>query len=406
MAPHSGWFWAVLAASVALFWALPRRIRYGFLGLVSAAYLCSQGPSARQSVLYLGLFLVLFWALTPLARPGASRQKQVVVGLILVTVGFLCLFKYFPGLARPFLSDFEARLIVPLGISYYTFKLVHYVAEVALGNIRERSFQQFLCWLFLFPTFSAGPIQRYDLFLANQETRFDLDSFCEGLTRIVHGLIKKFVVASWLWERISQGRTAPENLLAVLDSVSPLTMWAYVGALYLYIYFDFSGYSDLAIGASRLFGLRIQENFHYPLVANSIREYWRRWHMTLSGWCQSYVYMPVLGLYRKPLLSLYATFFVMGMWHSGTWTRLFWGLYHATGVALFTWWSQEKRRRRWKGLGPRGDRLVGIALTQLFVAGSMAFLILEGETYDGRLEGDTWGTLRILAKLFFVDLPA
>ena len=390
-------FWAMLAVAVPLFWLLPKKIRYGFLGLVSVGYLASLGKDEAISVAVLTIFLVIFYALTPFARPESSYRRKVLTGLILVTVGVLCLVKYFPPLVNGVFSEFEAKLLVPLGISYYTFKLIHYIVEVALGNIRERSIQQFFCYLFLFPIFTAGPIQRFDNFIENQESRWSLDSLCEGLTRIAHGLIKKFVLAAFLWSKLHQGRTTPDTIQEVLEVLSPWTVWAYALAMYVYIYLDFSGYSDLAIGMSRLFGIRIMENFNFPMVADNIREYWRRWHMTLSGWCQSYIYMPVLGLYRNPLLSLYATFFVMGMWHSGSWTRLFWGLYHATGIALYTWWSRALRKRKWQPLGPRLSQPVSIALTQLFVAGSMAFLIVDGDTY---------GSIRILAKLFFIDLPA
>ena len=389
-------FWAMLVVAVPVFWILPARVRYGFLGLLSVGYLASLGPEPAKSVGLLSAFLLLFYWLAPQARPEAPRRRRFVTGLILVVLGVLSLVKYFPPLVAGLFDEFETGLIVPLGISYYSFKLIHYIVEVALGNIRDRSLQQFFCYLFLFPIFTAGPIQRFDHFLANQEARWNVDSFCEGLTRIAHGLIKKFVLAGFLWSKLHEGRTTPETIQGVLETLSPFTVWAYALAMYVYIYFDFSAYSDLAIGMSRLFGIRIMENFHFPMVADNIREYWRRWHMTLSGWCQSYIYMPVLGLYRKPLLSLYATFFVMGMWHSGTWTRVFWGLYHATGVALYTWWSRKQKKHRWQPLPARLQRPVGIGLTQLFVAGSMTFLINEGDTY---------GSLRILAKLLFIDLP-
>lgn len=369
-------FWLVLLAAVPVFWALPRRVRPGFLGLVSAGYLAT---ISWQSVAMLGLWTLVFYWLAPLAAPGRPRRLQVLWGLILAIIAFLSAFKYLPELIEGAFGDgLTGRLAIPLGISYYSFKLIHYAAEVARGTVPARSFQQFFCYLFLFPIFTAGPIQRFDLFLRGQEERWSLDSTVEGLTRILHGLVKKFVFAWLIAERLFDGDVGAADLAFRIDHLSPGMTLVYLVATYLYIYFDFSAYTDVAIGTSRLFGLRIMENFNFPLLAGSIRDYWRRWHISLSAWCQAYVYMPLLGLYRKPLVSLYATFFVMGMWHAGSVNRLLWGLYHASGVAAYTAWNRWRMSRgfdlpRWVAVP------VAIVLTQLFVSGSMIFLLLEDQ---------------------------
>jgi alginate O-acetyltransferase complex protein AlgI len=366
-----------------------------FLAATSFGYLLTVAPGSVCALL--AWSLVVFFA-APATRRGRSGRLWLLFGLILAVIAFLAAFKYVPDLVRGLLGDgATARVAIPLGISYYAFKLIHYLAEVSRGNLEAHSLGQFLCFMLLFPIFSAGPIERFDHFLAARERRWSADSAVEGLTRIVHGLIKKFTVALLLSGYLD-GAGGAQAFLAGLVELPVANVWLYVAATYLYIYFDFSAYSDIVIGCSLLYGLRIGENFDFPLVAANIRDYWRRWHMSLSGWCQSYVYMPVIGLSRQPLLALYSTFFVMGMWHAATPQRLAWGLYHATGVALFTAWNRLRRRRGWS-LHPWIERPLGISMTQAFVCGSMTFLITDPE-------GGLWGALRILLKLVFIELPA
>jgi alginate O-acetyltransferase complex protein AlgI len=163
---------------------------------------------------------------------------------------------------------------------------------------------------------------------------------------------------------------------------------------------DFSAYSDIAIGASRLFGIRIMENFDFPILAQNIANFWQRWHMTLGRWCQSYVYMPMIGLTRNPYIAVYCTWLAIGLWHAGSLNWVFWGLYHGTGVAIFVAWGRFKRRKKWFFL----DKIVilrymSIPVTFLFVSGSGSFTAIYGHggVYDG---------FRILAKLIFINLPA
>ena len=167
---------------------------------------------------------------------------------------------------------------------------------------------------------------------------------------------------------------------------------------FLYVYMDFSAYSDIAIGSSRLFGIRIMENFNWPIFAQNIGDFWRRWHMTLAGWCQTYVYLPTIGLSRNPFLAVYATFLAIGLWHAGSINYACWGLYHATGVAVFQIWQRFKRRRGWVFLDHNPWHLLGIPITFLFVTGSFAFTVPHGvgTAYDG---------LRIFLKLLFINLP-
>lgn len=388
-------FWAVLVGSVPLFWLLPMRIRPGFLAAVSLGYLLTLAP---WSVCALVAWTLAFFYLAPQIVDGKRWRRAILSGLILAILGYLAYFKYIPPLIAAVSSHpLEANLLIPLGISYYTFKLIHYAAEVARGNVQDRSLSRFFCYILLFPIFTAGPIERFDHFLANQDTGWQLDSMVEGLTRIVYGLIKRFLVAEVVLRYLFFDLTN-ESLLADLAETSAARVWAFLIVSFVFFYLDFSAYSDLAIGCSRLFGFRIMENFNFPILACNIGEFWRRWHMTLSSWCQTYVYMPLLGLYRKPLVALYGSFIVFGLWHAGTLARLSWGLYHATGVAVFMTWARFRRRRGWRfserGIWPA----LSFVVTQAFVSVSMAFLVI-------RPEHGVWDSLRILCKLVLIEVP-
>ncbi len=386
-------FWCVLFASAALFWFLPPRARLPFLSLVSIGFL---GWLTWLPVAILLVWVVLFWFGVRGPEPGSEGKphRSFHYLLILGVLGQLAWFKYLPPLVAALAStEIEALVIVPLGMSFFTFKLVHYAFEVSRGTVQRAGFAQFTSYMFLFPIFTAGPIERYDHYLANQESRWSLESWSEGLLRIAKGVIKRFFAAEVLLRPVIDDLTV--DVLADLSVLSVWEVWSYLALTFLYIYMDFSAYSDIGIGGSRLFGLRIAENFRFPLIACDIGDFWKRWHMSLSRWCQSYVYLPTMGVTRKPYLATYATFLVMGLWHAGTLNRIGWGMYHATGTAVFIAWTQVKRRRRWKKTFQRPLlRYSGIPITMMFITGSAAFLAAEAEGQG------LSASIRILGRLF------
>jgi alginate O-acetyltransferase complex protein AlgI len=372
-----------VAVAVAVFWLLPRRARDVFLAAASFALIAAIEPGG--AVVLLGISLAVF-----LGAPHAARRRWVGWLLVLGLLAHLAAHKYVPPILAGGRGD-PFDLAVPLGISYYTFKLIHHVVESARGNLVDRSLPRFLAWILLFPTFTAGPIERYDHFLENREDRLTLPAAVEGLTRIVHGLVKKLVLAGLVWSvfRAAGG----ENAGTHLDSFSPLALWGLCGLMYLFVYLDFSAYSDLAIGASQLLGIRIAENFCWPILARSIGEFWQRWHMTLAGWCRSYVYMPMIGLTRSPYVAVIATFLAIGLWHAGAARWALWGLYHALGVVVYQTWRRLWHGRRPPILDRAPARLAGIALTNLFVASSFALTV-------GAIRGGDLAGVLILLKLF------
>ena len=186
-------YWIVVAASVVLFWLLPKRLRLGFLFAVSWGYLLTID---WKSVAALSVWVVVFYALAPIAFAKGRGGRKITAVLVLGALAYLAYFKYVPPLIAAIAGDSPAVLLmIPLGISYFTFKLLHYGIEVGRGNVEGRSLDAFLCYIFLFPIFTAGPIERFDHFMAERRETLDRESIAIGLTRIMHGLAKKFVIA-------------------------------------------------------------------------------------------------------------------------------------------------------------------------------------------------------------------
>lgn len=401
-------FWIVVGASVVAFWLSPRALRYGLLALISWVYLFwftvdvsrQTGNGNPYVVPMLTGWVALFYWLAPKAMGAAGWTKRITPMLILAVLGVLIYFKYIPPLIDAVAGDRLAlQIALPLGISYYSFKLIHYAVEVGRGNIRQRSLSRFACYMFLFPIFTAGPIERYDHFQKNLEPRWSAHMTAWGLSRIMSGLIKQFVIAEMVLRPQLRSYATAEAVLARIDELPSYAIWGYCVLTYLITYMDFSAYSDIAIGTSRLFGIRIMENFNWPVLASNIGVFWKRWHMTLAGWCQSYVYMPMIGLTRNPYLAVYTTFLVMGLWHAGSTVWVMWGLYHGTLVTVYLQWSRMRRKWKWRPSDRILAKLPGIGIT--FIAVSVASAITTNYP-----NGTGYDAVRMLAKLIWIDLPA
>lgn len=409
---QSGLFWVVLAVAAVVFWVIPQKVRMGFLAAVSIGFLAfgvSMGGGRVAALIstgsVLGWSMLFYWIAPRAARRRAAVARGAAAsarGAALVHAGgsgggssvalleeapvsqeprfsgrwillvlvpplvlYLVFFKYLLP-AADVADGAWINLFVPLGLSYFTFKLIHYAVEVARGNIRERSLAQFLAWMFLFPAFTAGPIERFDHFLKNRELTFRGQLVIDGVTRIIHGLVKKMVLAEIIL-RPAFDFAANGQLVRELPRTPVWSVWLSAAVVYLYLYMDFSSYSDIAVGASRLFGLRIMENFNNPLLASNAADFWKRWHITLASWCQSYIYMPVLGLTRSPYIAVYVTFVGIGLWHEASWPWLVWGIYHATGVVSYQALARTMRARNWGSLDRGAWRIVCVPLTFVFV---------------------------------------
>ncbi len=261
---------------------------------------------------------------------------RTLAGSVFVFVGVFVFFKY----TDFFISNINGltgsdipllKIALPIGISFYTFQIVSYLVDVYRGEVpAQKNFISLAAYISMFPQLIAGPIVRYkDVSAQLKERRTTWEMAEAGITRFIIGLSKKILIANELGELC--------NLFRDSQDKSVLFYWLYAVAFMLHIYFDFSGYSDMAIGLGKIFGFTFPENFNYPYIAGSITDFWRRWHMTLGLWFRDYVYIP-LGGNRVPKRKWFRNIFVVwmftGIWHGASWNFLFWGLYFALLLIL------------------------------------------------------------------------
>ena len=256
------------------------------------------------------------------------RKKSILVSLLAIHIGALGLFKYSDFTINNINQIFGSKipllkLALPIGISFYTFQIISYVADVYRGKVKaQKSFLKLATYVSLFPQLIAGPIVRYETIEKELDSRTsNFENFAYGVRRFVIGLGKKVLIANMLGELCDVFSTTNEK--------SILFYWIFAISYSLQIYFDFSAYSDMAIGLGRMFGFHFLENFNYPYISKSITEFWRRWHMSLSSWFRDYVYIP-LGGNRKETIILVRNIFIVwaltGIWHGANWTFVIWGL--------------------------------------------------------------------------------
>jgi len=218
------------------------------------------------------------------------------------------------------------KLALPIGISFYTFQILSYVIDVYRGDAKvQKNVLDFLTYVCLFPQLIAGPIVRYTTIEEELKSRkHTLEGFSEGVRRFIIGLSKKVILANTLGELGTHFSNATEKTV--------LFYWIMTVSFMLQVYFDFSGYSDMAIGLGRIFGFKFLENFNYPFISKSVSEFWRRWHISLGTWFRDYVYIP-MGGNRVPVLrwflNVFVVWFLTGFWHGAQWNFILWGLYFA-----------------------------------------------------------------------------
>ena len=256
------------------------------------------------------------------------RKKSILVSLLAIHIGALGLFKYSDFTINNINQIFGSKipllkLALPIGISFYTFQIISYVVDVYRGKVKaQKSFLKLATYVSLFPQLIAGPIVRYETIEKELDSRTsNFENFAYGVRRFVIGLGKKVLIANMLGELCDVFSTTNEK--------SILFYWIFAISYSLQIYFDFSAYSDMAIGLGRMFGFHFLENFNYPYISKSITEFWRRCHMSLSSWFRDYVYIP-LGGNRKETIILVRNIFIVwaltGIWHGANWTFVIWGL--------------------------------------------------------------------------------
>ncbi len=321
-----------------VYYLVPRRFRNCALFMASLFFYAWGEP---VYILLMFFSIVVNYALGLLIYRYKRNTRIARLALffaIIINVGLLGFFKYadfFLQAVNSLLGTTFAGLdlSLPIGISFYTFQALSYVADVYRGEaVAQRNFIAFGTYISLFPQLIAGPIVRYQTVSAQLlQRREGLESFGEGVRRFVAGLGKKVLLANnvgLFWSQIQQ---VPFSELTVC------TAWLGIVAFALQIYLDFSGYSDMAVGLGKMFGFTFPDNFDYPYISQSITEFWRRWHISLGTWFREYVYIPLGGnrsgqrvLYR----NLAIVWFLTGLWHGASWNFVLWGLYYGLVLAL------------------------------------------------------------------------
>ena len=328
-----------LAGVAAVYYLVPRRFRQWLLLLASILFYVSAGP--WMLVLSGGSALWSFYTGEKIEQAETKEKKKVWLWAgILPILGVLFVYKYFNfflesigsllALAGLKGSTPVLMLTVPLGISYYTFKMISYLADICQGKrAAERGLEgcgAYLTYILFFPQILSGPIERSEHFLEqlHEGPTYSPELFSMGLQRIVLGLFKKIVIANRLAGYVDAVFGAPESYPGL----------ACVMAAFFYsfqLYCDFSGYSDIAIGMANVLGIDSRKNFDCPYFSRGIKEFWSRWHISLSGWLKDYIYIPLGGNRVNPLrhrLNVLATFLVSGLWHGANWNFIIWGGIH------------------------------------------------------------------------------
>jgi len=335
------WVYALfLLVAFCVYWLMPPRARPWVLTAFGAYFYWYYYPP--HLILIIAMTLIVF-ALGPLVQPSAGRRRRLwFVAGSAGCLGLLAYYKYqgffFESLALVFPAAKQmhaeyAQLRAPLAISFFTFEYVHYLIEVYRGTFAPAGFRDFSLFIMFFPTLICGPIKRFQQFKPQEyaQRALDPENLNIGLERILFGLAKKTIIADMVAPYCSP-------VFAHQELYTWVQLWLAVYGYAMQIYFDFSGYSDIAIGSARLFGYTVPENFNYPYLQTNLVRFWRNWHMSLTSWITDYVYIP-LGGNRHGEARAYVNRFISmtlcGLWHGAAFHFAVWGMYHGIGLNLY-----------------------------------------------------------------------
>jgi len=270
-------------------------------------------------------------------KENKDKKNLLLFTTILLNISVMIFFKYYSFIIDNVNIIFNSNLKVieiplPLGISFYTFQLISYIVDVYKGKlIPQKNLVKFSLYLLMFPQLVAGPIVKYsDIEKQIDYRKINIMKFGQGVERFIIGLAKKVILANNL------GLIWNEIKLVNIESLSLFSAWIGIISFTLQIYFDFSGYSDMAIGLGKMFGFDFLENFNYPYISKSITEFWRRWHISLGSWFKEYLYIPLGGNKRGKLIqfrNIIIVWLTTGLWHGASWNFIIWGLYF--GLILY-----------------------------------------------------------------------
>ena len=331
-------FYCFLPAVVLVYFLVPRKLKNAALLLFSLAFYAWGEP--KYVLLMIATIALFYFCGLAIGKAQEPKWKKVWLWVSVAGgIGLLAVFKYADFFVESFngatgLSIPLLRLALPVGISFYTFQSLSYTIDVYRGDVAvQRDPIAFGAYVTLFPQLIAGPIVRYsDIAMQLQNRAHSWNDAMLGIRRFLVGLGKKVILADNFALLIELFRKSQEP--------SVLFYWMYAIAFALNIYFDFSGYSDMAIGLGRIFGFRFNENFNYPYLSKSVTEFWRRWHMSLGSWFRDYVYIPLGGnrvSKARWIFNIFTVWMLTGLWHGAAWNFVLWGLLFAVLLLIEKW---------------------------------------------------------------------
>ena len=357
-------YFIFLLTVVTLFWSISIKARLYLIFLSSLIFY----GFWRIEFIPIMLISVLTDYFLALRIPNSSKtiKKRLLLLSLFINLGLLFYFKYliffaenaigFAHLLGISIDPLLLNIILPLGISFYTFQTISYTVDVYRGQILpERNFILYSCYVTFFPQLIAGPVLRASevIYQFTKKSRFQWEHIGLGCRRILYGLFLKVVIADNIAPFVDTGFSMPIEVMSALD------VWT-LGFLFGFqIYFDFSAYSHIAIGSARLLGINFPENFNFPYLASSPKDFWRRWHISLSSWIRDYLYLPLAGikvdnksigglekatLMKSKNRPLFIAWAIMGLWHGASWTFILWGLYHAVVIFIYRMISPISRK--------------------------------------------------------------
>lgn len=367
---------AISIPVIALSWLLPERWQMLPIVVATTLYLAWISPPSLAILTFTTLSGYYIIKLYP------SLTTATLIVIIQVTAIFL-FFKLEYGVDSSILKN----SILPLGLSYYSFRQIHYAIEAYKKQLPKHTITDYISYLFFLPTILIGPINRFQPFLKDlKRRRWHSTLFSLGLERILYGLAKITVIGNWLLA------FKLNNYIFSIRADHPwladyLELIRYVGNAYI----QFAGYSDVAIGLSMLLGFKITENFNSPFIASNIADFWGRWHISLSEWCRDYVFYPFLGISRNAVISIIMSMLVLGAWHEISVRFLLWGSIHAIAISIWHKYDGSLVHQKLSRF-PYFQKGLGIIITIHFVL--LSFVLTKE---DSLLE-----SLELYKRLFFI----
>jgi alginate O-acetyltransferase complex protein AlgI len=335
---------------VLLYWLLPERFRTTLLLVASYTFYMNWMPA--YGLLILALTLVNYAVGIAIDKHREKSKTFLTAGLVF-NLGCLCFFKYANFLADSVVQSVNwithtagtqgvamqspaLKIILPLGISFFTFEFIHYITDIYRGHKPVKNIRDFALFAAFFPSQIAGPIKRFQDFVHQLEGKivFKWENFSDGLFLIFQGLFKKIVLGDNLGSVVNVG-------FSHIDKLGTLDAWIAVAGFTFQIFFDFAGYTDIGRGSALLFGYKVPENFNWPFLAANLTDFWRRWHMSLSTWLRDYLFIPLggsRGSAWKVRRNVLITMVLGGLWHGAAWHYVIWGAFHGTGLVLSKEW--------------------------------------------------------------------